>query len=205
MEELFRLIVRNQVNILGGPYYGTKYTLNSACKRCGSGAEPIGPRLLPEFKSPEYDMFCTTDGEIIVSMTVANALGSVGVKSLEAVIEAGTARRTALRELRAEGDLPRFSSRTVGYERECPCAECGRDGFFEVPDRPLRLTYENLDAYLVGKHVLATFERFGNSRLRSRLEESVFARPLYVVKRAIVDCLRSQHIRGVDFEPVFLV
>ena len=198
MGEFYHLICRRLAKVYGGPTYGTKYSLTGACSQCGTGAEPQGPRILPKFRAPYHPILLTFDGEILVNLDRAQSLKSLGVSCLEEV-RTPTGNLLPLMELRREAILPPFSPKTTGYEREQPCPQCGRDGFFGIPHQPLTLVYEALSQQYRGKQVLWTFERFGNSRLRSPFEDSAFAAPLYVVSREVMECIRG---RGIDFEPV---
>jgi hypothetical protein len=107
-------------------------------------------------------------------------------------------------QLLAQGTLPPFGAETTGFVRERPCPVCNRDGYFGVPNVPLRLAYPSLPAGLLDKDVLATFERFGNSRLRTPLRDSVFAAPVYVISGRMADALRSAGVRSGEVEPVLL-
>jgi hypothetical protein len=62
------------------------------------------------------------------------------------------------------------------------------------------LKYRNLGPF--SADLSATYERFGNSRLRSPFKDSVLAAPMYVGSARVVDVLRAQKIKGLDFEPV---
>ena len=200
MEEFYNLVCRRLAKVYGGPTYGTKYSLIGACSHCGTGAEPQGPRIMPEFREPQHPILLTFNGEILVNLDTAKSLEALGVGCLEEV-QTRTGDLLPLMELRREAILPPFSPKTIGYEREQPCPQCGRDGFFGIPHQPLALVYEALSQQYRGKQVLWTFERFGNSRLRSPFEDSVFAAPLYVVGRGVMERMRG---RGIDFEPVVI-
>lgn len=197
----YRLVVKTQRNVMGGPHFGTRYSLDSACPHCGTGAEPTGPRYVARL-SATCPAFITLDGDVLVSSTVAQALEQVGVSSLSEVRQVSTGRPLPYMELRWSRTLPPFSGSTTGYERERPCPACGRDGYFEVLKMPLRLVYDKIDASFRKEHVLATFERFGNSRLRSPFNDSVIAGPLYIVSEMVMDCLRKLRVRNIDFEDV---
>jgi hypothetical protein len=198
MEEFYHLVCRRQARVYGGPTYGTKYSMTGACNQCGTGAEPQGPRIVPKFREPHHPILLTFNGEILVNLDTAKSLEALGVRCLVEV-QTRTHDLLPLMELRREAILPPFSPTTTGYERERPCPQCGRDGFFGIPHQPLTLVYEALSQEYRGKQVLWTFERFGNSRLRSPFEDSVVAAPLYVVSKRVMECMRG---RDIDFEPV---
>ena len=204
MEELYYcLIVRKQVErVFGGPEYGTKYSLDGACDVCGTGAEPIGPRIVTSFKAPKSPIFSILGEEMLVNLETAQELHMIGVECLAEVRGLKTKTLLPLMELRWEAVLPPFAEETRGYERDRPCPKCNRDGFFGIPREPYRLVYKNLSAEYRHKKVLATFERFGNSRLRSPFKDSHFATPLPIVSGQVGEYLQTKAGKVVDLEPV---
>jgi hypothetical protein len=202
-ERLLRLVVRKGVDVTGGVSAGTAYSFEGACPTCGTGASQVGPLHLPGFKVPRADLFSTLDSEILVTPRLADRLRTAGVRSLGSVM--GTdGRPLPFEQLLPEGTLPPFGAETTGFVRERSCPVCGRDGYFGVPNVPLRLAYSSLPAALLDKDVLATFERFGNSRLRTPLRDSVFAAPVYVIGGRVADALRAAGVRSAEVEPVRL-
>jgi hypothetical protein len=202
-ERLLRLVVRKGVDVTGGVSAGTAYSFESACRTCGTGASQVGPLHLPGFKVPKADLFSTLDSEILVTPRLADRLRSAGVRSLGSVV--GTdGRPLPFEQLLPQVTLPPFGVETTGFVRERSCPVCGRDGYFGVPNVALRLVYRSLPADLLDKDVLATFERFGNSRLRTPLRDSVFAAPVYVIGGRLADALRASGVGSAEFEPVRL-
>lgn len=199
-----RIIVSVQKNIIGGPQFGTEYDLTNSCPQCGSGAVPKGPRFLKLKRVPKQPVFQTLDREILLSTKVADALRSIGERFLAEVRDADTKEPLPLWELRAEAELPNFAKTTTGFETERSCEHCHRDGYFGIPHTPLRLVYPTSVFPLADVHVLGTYERFGNSRLRTPFEKSVFARPLYLVSDEIQNTIVELGIPGVSFESIYL-
>ena len=154
---------------------------------------------------PKSPVFSDLDGEILINLDVAKSLNAIGVECLAKVQAFRTTDLLPLKEMRWEAVLPPFSENSTGYEREHPCPKCDRDGFFGLPKVPLCLVYDNLPPEYKNKNILATFERFGNSRLRSPFKDSVFATPLYIVSSQVADCLNNQGVKGIDFEPVAII
>jgi hypothetical protein len=203
MKELYWLVVPKEVNlVIGGPLYGTKYSLSTACEVCGTGAEPIGPRFVPRFRIPKAPIFSILGREVLVNLEIAHALRALGVECLAEVRHFKTGALLPLMEMRWEGVLPPFAEKTTGYKRELPCPKCQRDGFFMTLRGPLSLAYENLPTQYRDKAVLATFERFGNSRLRSPFKDSVFARPLHIIDGHVAELLTEKGEGGIRLEPV---
>lgn len=199
---LYRLAVRSLLEVEGGPSTGAKYSMRDACRVCGTGAVRLGPLRLRLGKHSVPKIACTLDGEIIVGLEVHSALVAQGVTCTGPVLEAVTGDPLACFELCCQALLPPFSDQTTGYTREKQCQVCGRDGYFNVPKVKVELVYPRLDDDVGGKHVLCTYERFGNSSLRSPFSESVFARPLYIVSRTVKDVLCGLRLREAEFQPV---
>lgn len=195
-----RLVVKTQTDILGGPHYGTAYNLEKACPSCGTGATPIGPRYLKMKQFSKQPVFQTLDGEIIFSSKVAESLGSTGSSFLADVRDASSQQPLPFYELRYEAELPPFSTNTTGFEKERACERCHRDGHFEIPNIPLRVVYPRLHDELKSKNVLATFERFGNSRRRTPIEDSVYARPLFIVSDRLAATIEEMELPGIVLE-----
>jgi len=198
---LFTFMVGGGVNVFGGPSSGTQYSLEDACPTCGAGAVQRGPLLLRPFKLPKAELFRLLTGEILASPRIADVLRGSGIqRCIRGVLNAKTRESLAAVQLVAEATLPRFTSQSTGVTRERPCPGCDRDGFFGIPHVPMILKYRNLG--LFSADLFATYERFGNSRLRSPFAESTLASPMYVGSDRLVDALRAQKIKGLSFEPV---
>lgn len=205
MTTLARLVVRKQVSVFGGPASGTKYDLTLACKVCGTGAEQIGPLVLRGLRSARFRMFSTLDDEILCDADLAKAIEDHGLgHCLEYVVDAKRGTPLTFRQLRVQATLPRFSSESSGLVREKPCRECDRDGYFGIPRVPPALCYADLGSRLLEHDLLATWERFGNSRLREPFSESVFAAPLLIVGERFRRLLESEQLPGIEFEPTMV-
>jgi len=199
---LYRIVVKKGVNVCGGPSSGTEYSMEGACPACGTGALQVGPLTLPRFKAPAADLFSTLDDEILVSGSLGELLLDRGVKCLGPVVRGNSAEPLPFWQLVPEAVLPPFSRATSGIVRERPCPHCDRDGYFGIPHVPATLVYDSLPPPILEKDLLATFERFGNSRLRTPFRDSVFAAPLYVAGARLAEALRAADVRTVVLEPV---
>jgi hypothetical protein len=199
---LFLLQLDNQLDIYGGPTEGTEYSLDGACPKCGTGAAQVGPLILLPFKLPKHEMFMTLDREVLVSTRVADLLRTHGFVCVRPVLKRGGQEPLPLAQLVPEATLPRFLPGSTGVTRERPCGVCDRDGYFGIPHVPMGLKYA--PSASSATDLLATFERFGHSRLRTPFKESVFAAPMYVCSARLADFLSTQQLKGVSFEPVAL-
>jgi hypothetical protein len=148
-------------------------------------------------------MFMTLDREILVQGALANTLAGAGFRRLlGAVVLASSGERLPVLQLLAEDVLPRFSDLSTGIVRERPCATCDRDGYFGIPHQPTLLRYQGVEAALLERDLLATYERFGNSRLREPFRESVFAAPLFIASDRLTRVLEVERVKGVELEQV---
>lgn len=197
---LLVLSVRS-VEISGGASCGTKYSLDTACKSCGSGAIPIGNRVVKEIPEGSGRIFFTEDHELIVDDKLARALQAIGIQSLAQVVDM-QANLLPFKELRSEITLPPFSKDTTGYEIEDSCKDCNRDGFYHIPRVDLQLVYENLDPAFNKYNVFATHELFGISCLKEPFSESVFAPPKLLISEKVIAVLKSESIKTDSFKPV---
>ena len=191
----------------GGPRFGTKFELDDACPRCGTGARPVGDVFLKASDIPKKaDVFQTLDGEYIVSDRVREEFTKAGITGAElhGVRAARSKERLPWSQLVAPFELPPFDPDTTGgVPREDPCPECERNGYFGTAKSPLELRYTFGADYLEEVPDLAsTWEHFGLSKLAEPFEESVFAQPLLLVKPRVVELLQKLKVRQVEFVPV---
>ncbi len=199
---LFALVVRNQRTVYGGPRYGTEYSTDRACPKCGTGAEQAGPLRLRRFAMPKAEVFLTLDAEVLVRPALAATLRAAGVACLDVVLDAQSGSSLDVFQLRTEATLPPFAAGTTGITRERPCTDCGRDGHYGIPHEPYRFVYDTLEDALLSKDVLTTYERFGTSVLREPFSDSVFAAPVTIVGRRIAAVLKAANLRSVELQPI---
>ena len=103
-------------------------------------------------------------------------------------------------ELIPETTLPRWSAATTGWcisEILPQCPTCKRDGYYNIPKAPLRISYDQpVPTFAVAQ----TYEHFGKSRLQADFRKSLFAPPYLIVGKALEDVLAGE--RGLEFVPV---
>lgn len=203
MTRFARLVVKRQVEVTGGPSNGTTFSMEEACDSCGTGARQVGPLVLDRAVEAPFAVVETLDGEVLVSNGVSQQIRAAGLTCLGAVITRD-GRELTVSQLRIEGSLPAFPGSTRGFVRSRGCTACGRDGHFDDGAGALRVTFDDLPASLLRLDVLASFERFGYSRLRQPFDRSVFARPLYILSERTVDILSRAAGDSVAFEWVEL-
>lgn len=201
---LARLLIDNETSIFGGPLHGTAFSLEAACSRCGTGARQVGPLVLAASKFPRQDIFATLTGEVLVSHSYGTHLREAGIDCLGPVVRASRHEPLPVYQLVPQAELPSFDADRSAVVRERPCPQCGRDGFFDKPDGPMVLAYQSIGPALLRSDLLATYERFGNSRLRDPFSESVFARPALVVGDRFQTALAAKPVRGINLEPLLI-
>lgn len=200
------MFIRNTPDIEGGPRHGSKYSLASACKHCGTGALRNGPLYINNRKYGKKEMFITLQFDIIISNSLANELALAGIDSFDDVFVHRGNMKLPFKVLNAEAVLPMFSTATSGYEVERQCEYCKRDGHFGIPHIPIVLKYMNLQDELTSKNVLWTYEGFGNSGLRKPYQDSFIATPKTIVSTKFKEVVERHipKISGVNFYPVYV-
>ena len=191
----------------GGPTYGTEFSLDDACQRCGTGAHPVGDVILNASEVPRRgDVFQTLGGETFVSDRLREELARAGFTGAEFHDAYSESKRERLpwSQLVAPHALPPADPETSGgLRRENPCPDCDRDGYFGTAKSPFELRYplsrseaDDLPDFS------STWEHFGLSKLAEPFEDSAFAQPILVVKPRVAELLMGSKVRGLLFDPV---
>jgi len=201
--EFFAFYPSKVMKALGGVLHGTEYSLGDACPFCGTGAMQIGPLKLRSPKFPRASVFSTGDMEVLFSAKIASKLESECGCSFFPVLDAKkSVVFPDVKQLRPCAVLPPFSSLSTGVEREGGCPECRRDGFFRIPHSPLSLVYSTQSKQLFNKPVLATWERFGYSRVRKPFKDSVFAHGKFIISKEVAQILSDLCSSDFFLDPV---
>jgi hypothetical protein len=137
---------------------------------------------------------------VLVSGGLADAIAATAPDCLGEVVDARSGHPLKVRQLRAQATLPRFTGATSGVVRERPCPTCKRDGHFGIPHVPIELHYSIWPTADI--HLFATYERFGNSRLRTPFSKCVFAAPLLVAGPRLLETLATRSPRGLEMQPL---
>lgn len=183
----------------GGPSSGMRYSLGEACKKCGAGAESLGPCLVSSIKKTAGRILRTDANTFLIDLDIAKQFQSKGINSLAEVFDKNM-KQLPYMELRAEATLPPFSKECSGYENgELQCSKCKRSGHFDAAEG-LKLIYKNINPNLLKKNVLATYECFGYGHIREPFEKSGFAVPYLVVSELVANIFKSEKIRSVSFD-----
>jgi hypothetical protein len=186
------LIVRRLLRWHSSPADGGVYDLANACTYCGAGAVRKDP-LFASASACRAGVAATYKLQVVISKDVFERLSVVGVTCMRPVVDRKKKKPVEFWSLEPEGSLPRWSNASEGFTIEAQCSHCRRDGYFDTPKRSLDLVYATMPA----ADVLATWEHFGNSRLRAPFEESLFAIPRLIVSDRVRDVLSNS--KGVEF------
>jgi len=192
----FLLTIRKQYDFDCGPKDGGRYDLSHACSVCGSGALRIDPIKLPIVSLKDM-IAITLKHEVVVPARLRDEVKTLAPLCSRTILDSKSSQAASFLELIPEITLPSFSQKTTGYITERQCPACKRDGHFNIPHVPLKLSYKIIPGDF---DVAATYERFGLSRLRPDFKESNFAVPLYVVSDRVRAIFSAEP--GVEFEPV---
>ncbi|MCA9402862.1 MAG: hypothetical protein KC897_03695 [Candidatus Omnitrophica bacterium] len=200
-DSFYYFMVTNEKDIFGGPHYGTQYDLSAACPVCGSGAVRQPP-IYTKKLARSFDLYMTLDYDILFSDKLVAAFRDEEIDTFDDVISCKTKEILPYKVLRSQAELPRFSEKSKGFQREDPCSKCDQDGYFHIPHVPLQLHYRDVNPRLLEYDVLCTSEKFGRGRLREPISDSVFARPLYLVSDRFRRCLDSCKVKGYQVQLV---
>lgn len=189
--------------VVGGPRHGTLYDLTAACKCCGTGAMQTSPLVVDHRQLPaRQGLIQAQTGEWLISRRLLDAIvEDIRGITMWALKDARNSRDLDWVQLIADTIMPPFASGTTGVVRERACMCCDRDGYFHTATVPFEPHYRD-ESCNQSVDLVATFERFGNSRLGDNLPTSHFAYPLVLVSCRLFNALRKQRTRGLGFTPV---
>jgi len=202
MNDFYSLIIRFQINHYGGPLYGTEYDYSNSCPKCGTGAQVIDSLILPKLKTKK-EIFQNLDGTVIICKDLHQKLLDNDINSFYPIYDL-KGKQQDFFALKSQNVLGQFDKGTSSFEVEKQCQYCHRDGYFNIPNEPLKLVYSNWDSRLFQFEILSTWECFGNSRLRIPEKESVFANPIYVISDKVKETICDYVCKGIQFEKVLL-
>ena len=206
---LLHMRVARSPKASGGAEAGTTYDLSSGCPRCGTGATQTSALILRKAQTPTSGKIFVTAHETMLASEVAHLLNEqmvTGVELREAVAWR-TGEPLGWHQLIPTDVMPPWSAKTTGGDTESPCPRCNRDGHFDSPTEPLRITYRASDLGYVESlpDVTSTWERFGNSWITPPSEHHIplaFAHPLILVRPRVRALLREAQVTRLQYEPI---
>ena len=190
----------------GAATYGTKFDLTKACKKCGTGALQKSHLILKSSEIPKNkDAIHTLDGEIIVSEKIKNLLRKFKGLELRQISFVGHKIKPKLYQIIPKIKLPPMSKNSKGIMIEDQCKSCCRGGHFSMSEAPFEPHYDTLDERLLNKSdIFLSYEYFGNSIIKEKFSDSVFADQLIIVKPSIMKAFKDLKIKETGFGPVIV-
>lgn len=216
--ELYLFILRRAPHGEGGPRYGTKFDLNTACDTCGTGAKQIGPLLLKNTEIPKNkDIIETLDHELLVSLKLKKLFEEKKVKGIQfkKALNYRDSKPLEYWQLEPQYTLPPLSQENRGIITENQCLKCKKDGFFDTVKEKQKYVYLSLHKSLLQKaDIFNTLENFGNSNL---IEDPPnppgtfkprrivhFAKPRIILNNKAKQLFEESKIKGIEFEKVII-
>ena len=187
--------VTRRVRWVSWPRDGGRYDLTRACPKCGTGAIRVDP-IFAVPSDCKRGVFTTDKVQVLVSKDIFARFSDAGIGGLRQVVTRNGRDPLEFWSLEPQTNLPPWSAESKGYAVENQCPDCRRDGFFDIPKIFPALVYHDMP----DGDLMATWEHFGNSRLRSPFAESVLAAPRLIVSERVRRILAEY--RGVAFYEV---
>ncbi|MRG97878.1 hypothetical protein [Polyangium spumosum] len=203
-----------EIDVLGGPRFGTDYDISNACGACGAGMRQTSAYVLDgtsRDSMPKLGQFrvVVSYNEILVDERLAETLENAGLSGLSfrsVYARQKDMRQTKLpwRQMWASHTLPPMSPRSTGVERNKVCKTCGRGKFNTSTKEPLRLAYHARD--LVGaQDVNRMWERFGIARWSGDLKTAVLWQPDFLVSPKVWRIFKDAGVTGFKWLPIRVV
>ncbi len=207
-----RLLVmqpNRQSEIDGGVEWGMTYDLSGACPACGTGARQTSPVFVNGEQLSEIEGHragATYHWHILVDEGLAAELESIGAtglsfRSVYAVMKDKRQVKLRWKQLCAARALPPMSPRTSGLTRERACEVCWRNGYFEMSEKPTRITYRASDVRDVGD-VNLSWEHQGYAVLEPELRDSLLSSPWLLVTPKVRRVFRDAGVTSFDWLPI---
>jgi hypothetical protein len=198
-----------QCEIDGGVEWGMAYDLSGACRACGTGARQTSAAFVDgehladlegHRAGATYNWHILVDDALAADLEAVNATG-LSFRAVYAVIPDKRQVKLRWKQLHADRTLPPMSPRTTGFERERACEVCRRNGYFTMPEQPLRVGYRASD--LLGAcDVNLSWENQGYSVLEPDLRDSLLSRPWMLVTPRIRRIFRDAGVTSFNWLPI---
>ena len=210
---LILVIAPDEVEVLGGPRFGTDYDISTACPACGAGMRQTSAYVLDGSNADMAKLgpyrAVSSYSEILVDERLAETLENAALSGLS--FRSVYARQKDMRQIKlpwrqmwAPFTLPPMSSRSTGIERGKVCKSCARSKFNQSTEEPLRLAYHARD--LVGaQDVNRMWEHFGYVRWNGDLATAVLSQPDFLVTPKVWRIFRDAGVTGFNWLPIRVV
>lgn len=182
--------------------------LSSACTRCWSGAEIIGP-LRADTKSSAASVVGSTREYVGVSLSFAERLLSENLSGLRLVdvVHYKSKKPLPWRMLDSEVTLNAAHRSTDAWTRSKEPCTCGRDSHFESREANKKVVYESKTVERFKQFDLVkTWECFGQPMLRGENPTAGFiAAPKILVGKRLSQILAGLKIKRLELVPIQVV
>jgi hypothetical protein len=199
-----------------GEPYKSPYSLDKACKVCGTGAILEGNLKTVGLAKVKKDFFVTLDDDYIISEKLYTSLikDEIKIVELKKIVDYKN-HELPFYHLYTNYIFPP-ASRKNGLEIEGQCPACKKNGYFNkviigdvgVPTIvfPYDIGYESIDRdFLEQSDFFFTWECTGLSNLKAHDNYVVrYARPLLIVSDKFKLILEKYKIKGLKFEEIFI-
>ncbi|MDC3953144.1 hypothetical protein [Polyangium jinanense] len=203
-----------EIDVNGGPRFGTDYDLSSACPACGAGMRQTSAFVIDgaypeEIGKLEKSPAVASNEEILVNERLAEVLEGTGLSGLSfrsVYVLQKDKRQTKLpwRQMWASHTLPPMSPRSTGVSWDRACKTCGRSKLERSSPGPLRVAYRAQD--LVGaQDVNRMWERFGHVQWNGDLKTAVLGQPFFLVTPKVWRIFRDAGVTGFQWIPIRVV
>jgi len=200
-----------------GEQCGSKYELEAACKVCGTGAKLIGKLFTKGLTKAKEDIFCTTNGDLIISSDLFVSLerNRIVLKDVAEVFD-HRGERLPLYHLNPQYSFPKMLPESEGLIMDSQCQACRQNGYFNdviignleknirTYVKPFAFHYPRIEGTILsGSDIFHTWEHMGYSSLKAEGNGVVrYARPLLIVSEKLKDLFERLEIRKLMFSLV---
>jgi len=203
-----------EIEVLGGPRFGTDFDISTACPSCGAGMRQTSAYVLDGSDAESMDKLgpyraVDSYGEILVDERLAETLEIAGLSGLS--FRSVYARQEDMRQIKlpwrqmwASHTLPPMSPRSTGVDRKKVCPSCGRSKFQKTQPGPFRLAYRTRDLDGI-EDVNRMWERFGIARWNGDLKTAVVSQPDFLVTPKVWRIFKDAGVTGFKWLPIRVV
>ncbi len=195
------------------------YSLDHACKACGTGAKLIGSLLTKGLTKIKSAFFATLDGDLLISEGFYEFLISRGIRinHLRKVLDTKK-NPLPFYHLSTEFFFPKSLPSSEGLVIDRQCQVCKRNGYFTdakignykkgIPTviTPLILKYKGIShEFLNSSDLFNTWEHLGLSNFNAEGMKVIrYARPMLLVSENLKNAFEEYGVKDVLFEEAII-
>jgi hypothetical protein len=194
----------------------TNYSMERACKTCGTGAELDGNLPVKKINTTRL-FFDTLDSDYIISNELYNSLKlkDINIDKILNIIDYKTRQELPYRHLKSAYTFPKMRKDSTGIKTSNQCQTCFRSGYYDkanigtadprVP-RVYKYSYEDIEDLLPLSDFFNTWECFGVSNLVAEGNKVIrYARPSILVRENIKEVFEYSKVKNAVFEEVMIM